>query len=345
MNIQDADQGRNYLLIMQVGAVGSLFLLVFGINALWQGNHEVGTVLLAVAVLTLGSMSLMHISRNHDYGTNGLSLAVVLVHTYLIASGGIDNTGPLWCYPLIMIIMLLLGFRKGVIAVLVLFLIAVLLFFYPDIPFVSAEYPSSFKIRFIASFSALAILSFIYEYMRWQSTETYVAMSRELDKASRTDVLTGLSNRRDMQDRLEEEYGRFTRHGHCFSIIMADLDHFKRINDRYGHAVGDDLLIMMSHLFSSGVRRQDVVSRWGGEEFLILLPETRLEQAVLVAEKLRSAAELVDLSDIGVAAPVTASFGVQCNCADKTLVELIAGADSMLYEAKRLGRNKVIATI
>ena len=104
-------------------------------------------------------------------------MAVVLVYAFLISSGGVDNTGPLWCYPLTMVIMLLQGFRKGVIAVLVLLVIALVLLFYPGIPFVSAEYSISFKIRFVGSFSALAVLSFIYEYMRWRSTETYVAMS------------------------------------------------------------------------------------------------------------------------------------------------------------------------
>jgi len=126
---------------------------------------------------------------------------------------------------------------------------------------------------------------------------------------------------------------------------MADLDHFKLINDRYGHTVGDDLLVMMSHLFSSGVRRQDVVSRWGGEEFLILLPETRLDQAMLVAEKLRYAAETVDLSDLGVDDPISSSFGVQSISANENLYELIAEADRMLYEAKRRGRNQVVGTI
>jgi len=330
---------------MQVGTVGLIFLLVFGVNALWQAEYTIGSVLLGIAFLTLASMAIMHVSHNHNIGANGISLAVVLVYTYLIASGGIDNTGPLWCYPLTMVIMLLQGFRKGVIAVLVLLVIAVLLFFYPYLHFVSADYSLSFKIRFIASFSALAVLSFIYEYMRWRSTETYVAMSQELDKASRTDVLTGLANRRDMQDRLDAEYARFTRHDHCFSVIMADLDHFKLINDRYGHTVGDDLLVMMSHLFSSGVRRQDVVSRWGGEEFLILLPETRLDQAMLVAEKLRYAAETVDLSDLGVDDPISSSFGVQSISANENLYELIAEADRMLYEAKRRGRNQVVGTI
>ncbi|MCG8427161.1 MAG: GGDEF domain-containing protein [Chromatiales bacterium] len=345
MDVHETDRNRNYSLIMRVGMVGAAFLSVFGINALFNAAYLVASVLLAITVLTIASMMAMRVTGNHIYGANGISAAVVITYTFLLASGGIDNTGPLWCYPLTVSVMLLQGFKRGVAIVLGLLAITLLVMYYPDLPFVITEYPPNFRIRFIGSFSALTITSFIYEYLRWKSNEDYIAISQDLDRASRTDALTGVANRRDMQERLETEYATFKRHGHAFSIIMADLDHFKHINDRYGHALGDQLLISVSQLFSKGVRRQDLVARWGGEEFLILLPQTKFDQAMVVAEKLRTTVFDMDLSESKVDQPISASFGVQCICRVDNLPDLIVEADRMLYEAKRRGRNKVVGII
>lgn len=283
----------------------------------------------------------MRYTRNYGYGSYGISTIVAIIFAYLIASGGVENTGPLWCYSFFLIIMLLQGFKKGVMAFLGLLVVAIVLMFYPNLSFVSAEYSQTFKIRFIASLIALGIMASIYEYLRWKSQNDYVVISHELELASRTDALTGLANRRAMQASLEAEQSLFFRHGHPFSIIMMDLDHFKRINDRYGHGKGDELLILIARLLLKEVRQQDLVSRWGGEEFLMLLPQTNYAQSLVVAEKLRKAIEAVDLEVIGIADSVTASFGVECISATQNISALIAEADRNLYAAKRLGRNQV----
>lgn len=336
------DRTRKCLLIMSIGLVGSAFLLIFGISAVLNENWLNAAVIYSTTAVTLMSLLIMRITHNPAHGANGISIAVILVFTFLIMLGGVNGTGPLWCYPLTLIIMLLQGFKKGTAAAVLLLLITNFLMWVPDIPFMVATYSMTYKIRFIASFAALVIMSSMYEYLRWKSQKQYFAISEYLQKASRTDALTGLANRREMQERLEHEYSIFDRHNLPFSIVMVDLDYFKQINDRYGHASGDEVLVEIAALFTRGVRQQDLVARWGGEEFLILLPQTRLDEAILVAEKLRQAVDNIDFSSIGVEVGITASFGVQCVVNTGNLTDMLVAVDRMLYKAKKGGRNRVI---
>lgn len=345
MNLKDTDYWRKYQSMMLVGASSSVFLVAFAINALINSRSTLGAFLFGITVLVLASMYAMHQTNNYKFGVKGFAAAVFITYIYLMASGGVYNTGPFWCYPLILIVVLILGFHKGVLALLALFAISATILFFPELPFVSANYPETFTIRFLASILALGVIASIYEYSRWVSQERYIAISETLDKNSRTDTLTGLANRRDIQERLEAESGIYNRHGNPFSIIMVDLDNFKLINDHYGHATGDKLLIAISDLFVSEVRRQDVVSRWGGEEFLILLPQTSHTQAMEVAEKLRLAVENNNFPSTEIKNGMTISLGVQSIKNTDNVSELIKDSDRMLYEAKRNGKNQVVGFI
>lgn len=170
-------------------------------------------------------------------------------------------------------------------------------------------------------------------YKRLQDNETKI---REL---MLTDPLTGLANRRALDQRLVEEMGRVRRFGHSVCIIMTDLDHFKKINDTFGHAVGDATLQMFSHILQDSVRSVDFVARYGGEEFVVLLPETLMEGAALLAERIRaSAAErVIPTTD----KKLSASFGVTRVRGNETIYDALGRADKALYKAKESGRNRV----
>jgi len=165
----------------------------------------------------------------------------------------------------------------------------------------------------------------------------------QLEETARTDFLTKLINRRAMHRFLENEMARVDRNSSIFSLVLVDLDHFKNINDQFGHDIGDDVLIAISRLFESAVREQDVVSRWGGEEFLILLPNTKQIEAFEQAKRL---CKLVDSDALQIERyrrRVTASFGV-CEFSPGTNLEfLFKQVDVALYQAKVHGRNQVRA--
>ncbi len=165
---------------------------------------------------------------------------------------------------------------------------------------------------------------------------------QRMETLAMTDQLTGLFNRRYFTQVIEKEFGRTLRHKHSLSCLMIDIDHFKMINDEYGHHAGDEVLKELSQLMTSSVRRTDTLARWGGEEFIILLPETAKEGALQVASKILSSVSVRQFSQassrITVSIGVAVVPGTQIDAAEK----LISEADRALYRAKTEGRNRIV---
>jgi diguanylate cyclase (GGDEF)-like protein len=159
-----------------------------------------------------------------------------------------------------------------------------------------------------------------------------------LKNQASTDPLTGLCNRLRFNEACAAEIARSRRYHAPLALIMYDIDHFKRVNDTYGHRVGDHLLVELSKEVSSRVRISDILARWGGEEFMILAPHTTIEGARQLAEEVRSMIEQRDLAGQG---RLTCSFGVTGLRASDTLDSLANRADAALYRAKEAGRNRV----
>ncbi len=174
--------------------------------------------------------------------------------------------------------------------------------------------------------------------LKEQAVEIESHISRSL-----TDALTGLPNRRDFNVRLEERMSTWQRRREVFSLLMLDVDHFKNLNDTYGHLAGDKVLTALGAALRGAVRREDAVARYGGEEFAVLLPNTSLEQAMLVAHKVREAVARIAVEHDGHQIGITVSGGLAAIRADERAETLIHRADEALYAAKRAGRNRAFA--
>lgn len=168
--------------------------------------------------------------------------------------------------------------------------------------------------------------------------------AEQLEHELLVDPLTGIYNRRAYDFRIEEELKRFHRYGNIFALVILDVDHFKHINDQYGHHVGDLCLKELINRIKPLLREADFFARFGGEEFIVLLPETRIDGAGGVAEKLRGLIEKTDFLHKGEPVKVTISLGVtevrQEDAAHEVLFERV---DRALYQAKETGRNRVVA--
>ncbi|MEP7358382.1 MAG: sensor domain-containing diguanylate cyclase, partial [Anaerolineales bacterium] len=165
---------------------------------------------------------------------------------------------------------------------------------------------------------------------------------REVQQLSRLDSLTGVYNRRHLFELCQREFDRARRYGRSLAVVMIDLDLFKWVNDTYGHAVGDQVLAAVAARCQTHLRAIDLLGRYGGEEFTLLLPETDAGLAYVAAERLRAEVSLGPIETARAAISITVSLGVAAlddSCA--SLAELFQRADEALYEAKRAGRNRV----
>lgn len=160
----------------------------------------------------------------------------------------------------------------------------------------------------------------------------------EISRIAAEDSLTGLYNRRKINELIQHEIERSERYQKGFSVIIMDIDYFKRVNDRHGHLAGDELLKMLSQILLKTIRHTDEVGRWGGEEFVVLCPETNDEGASSLADKIRQKIEHSTFNDYG---KQTASFGIACYQEGDTIDNIISHADEALYMAKNAGRNRV----
>ncbi len=201
---------------------------------------------------------------------------------------------------------------------------------------VSVNYEKEMDYTYL--YKILAVLGLIVTVILYRQYHLH-KYNAKLEILSITDKLTGIYNRLKLDDILEYEKKQFDRFGRPLSIIMLDLDFFKKVNDNYGHKAGDETLKTISKVILEQKRDSDIFGRWGGEEFLLVCPETNIEGARALAEKLRKAIEMYTFPIIG---SITASFGVAEFEKYDSIVKVFDKADKALYEAKESGRNKVV---
>lgn len=248
-----------------------------------------------------------------------------------------------WSFVLPIACLPLLGDKKGMIASMLFFCMGLILMVAPEQIMHSKPYSSHVVIRYCIIYIVITLGSYYYESSQ-QMLIKYIQQEKDkYEHASKHDALTGLSNRTDIMEKMEDEQERCLRKGRPFTLIMCDIDHFKRINDNFGHDSGDYVLKMLAILFKDQVRGIDCPSRWGGEEFLIMLVETDLDGGQKVAERIRKRIENTVFKYKDTEIPVTMTFGLSMyQGTNDNMEDCIKRADNALYEGKNQGRNRVI---
>lgn len=183
---------------------------------------------------------------------------------------------------------------------------------------------------------ALANLEQIHVEIEQQQAKL-LAVNATLIELSETDKLTGLKNRRFFQDKLEQQLNSYYESAKPFSLCILDIDHFKKVNDTFGHQVGDDVLAQLAQLLTQRARKEDTVARYGGEEFVMILPDTEIAAAKEVGEQIRKTVAF----DHWPAGQVTISIGMATVTLEDTGTTLLKNADDALYASKKNGRNQV----
>jgi diguanylate cyclase (GGDEF)-like protein len=336
---------RRHFLLTLFNAVAILALSAFSINAIKADRIPLAIALTLALLMGITSIVVLHISKTTRMSTAVSLTAATGLLLFLIVTGGVENTGMLWCYPIMAVVIVLAGVKHGMYLIGVIMSITAAIFLLPSVPSYFAVYTTEVKIRFFASNVALAIFVTLTEYARARNQSELLKLSAQLDELSYTDLLTGLPNRRFIQECMSAENSRRSRYKRPYTIIFGDVDNFKSINDNYGHEAGDQVLKAIAVKMRSILRSEDIAGRWGGEEFLIVVPESDEKKGLEAAERIRKAIANTPISYRNHDISVTMSFGVETVLTEGGIEEFIDNADRKLYAAKRNGKNQCVATL
>ncbi|MCP4722261.1 MAG: GGDEF domain-containing protein [Desulfobacteraceae bacterium] len=338
----DLDSSRKIHLLNMFCLIGVTFIFPISILTFRLQNYLLFTLDLLVMAFFASSFFYLRKTSRFDNASHIFIHSLFVLILYLVYSGGVEGTGPVWIFIFPVTAIFLYDLKRGLNYTLVFTGLVLVIFFLPDQSLGATVYPMEFKIRIFVSYMTIVIITAVYEYSRQETFLRMKELSRQLDIMAKHDALTGLLNRRGLYDRLKYEHARMKRNKNSFSILIGDIDFFKTINDRYGHTTGDRVLKRLARLFAEQIRSQDLVARWGGEEFLILLPDTNVKGAYTLGEKIRRAIENLTVEYSQKKVKFTMSFGVAEMAHDRPYEEGITLADRQLFKAKSQGRNRVL---
>ena len=343
--------------------IGIPLLTIFGLVAL--SNREWPLLMLVtISLLTICGTSYMALQRGHASPLTvwPATVSFTLLIIYLVAFSGQEHGRALWFFALLVLAGMMLPPRQGATwaGISIFLAAAIMLLGGPE--FGTSAYSTSFVIRFVITAILISVGIFWSEITlvryKEEAAEQKAATQSESDRLkaeiarrvalevdlraqASTDALTGLVNRRAFMERFAHELSRSQRHGPSPTLLMLDIDHFKEINDRFGHPAGDVVLAHLAQLLKSSVRSVDIVGRIGGEEFAVVLVETNAQMAAPVIDRLleRIREGSVTLADATVL-KFTASIGSTEILWADTIDTAIQRADEALYTAKKTGRDR-----
>jgi diguanylate cyclase (GGDEF)-like protein len=304
-----------------LGVLAVVFLVPFAINDVLKDRYLLsGSVLCVVIAFAVDGYAVGH-GRTPPIPYALLLLPIAAAITVSLATQGV--IGAFWCYPVVLFSYFVLARGVARTCSLALLLLAT--------AFVHHYLTVRITVRFSVSlFLTIVMVDVIQDIIS--------QLQRRLVEQAITDPLTGAFNRRHMETRLAEALETYRRRAAPASLLLTDVDHFKLINDTHGHKVGDTVLQGIVSTMRNRARQVDLLFRMGGEEFILLLPDTSENDAVVLAESVRAAIAESPLLDAG---PVTASIGVGGLRGEDTVESWIRATDAAMYAAKEQGRNRV----
>lgn len=301
----------------------------------------------AFALLSLLSLAITVISGSHAFASTVMAAAVIILFSSFLYDGGVDGFSPVWICLLPPMGMFFFGIRKGTAVSAAMLAVVIAVLWTPLARMIPHAYSKTFQVRFPIVYMSSFIIAFALEYYRHHTQKMLENSNRKLEAMSLVDQLTGVENRRAFDRKLDEAWNHALRTGGVLSLLMIDIDYFKRYNDHYGQLAGDTVLIRTAEAVSGSIsRKTDTVARWGGEEFAVLLPYADPRGAGNIALAVREAVEKLGIphkKTLLARKVLTISIGAATirPAREKSSLELVALADQVLYAAKSNGRDRI----
>jgi diguanylate cyclase (GGDEF)-like protein len=329
------------MLLASIAALAAFLHVIFLLFFIWVGAKTLAMV--NIASVSLHALAFLMIVKDHQLKGLFIILMEVIIHS-IVASYEIGWASGFFYYFIIVVQIIALSTLKDIktkIFFISITIVAYLIFDYVLRKINPSQVLPEETLEILYYFNAASIMitssfvSFCYYYLISQAEIALV-------EAANTDPLTKLSNRRCFMQSIDKEMARTDREHLDLSFIICDLDYFKAINDQHGHDAGDMVLKAVGNLLNNEIRHCDKLSRWGGEEFLIMLPDATRTEAVMTAERLRKKVENLHLSYSGENLSISMTLGVTSLTNLEKPEHAIARADTGLYKGKNSGRNCVV---
>ncbi len=310
-----------------MGAIGVIGISPYAVYRLLEGNYLVGIADVVIVVSTIGAV--FYAWRTGDTVKPGIAVSVIFSAAATLITIKLGINGLFWIYPLIIFNFFMVSPGKALLAMLLV--VGSLCAYALSVP--GTVFESHYQmVSFLVTCLMASIMSFIFAYRSYNQRD-------QLQLLAVLDPLTGARNRRAMNEELKNAAAVQRRHGDNYAVLVMDLDHFKQINDQHGHLAGDQVLMDFVQLIKRSARKEDRLFRFGGEEFLLLLPNTDLASLRIAAEHLqRQVAEHLK----GPGGPVSMSSGGAILHRGEHWEAMLQRADSCLYQAKDAGRNRAV---
>lgn len=332
-----SDNRERKLIVRFFSTIGFIATFAMACNALSNTDVILGTMLLVSAGFYAWAFSLY---RAVEKSATTILYNLYCLMLYLVITGGAEGTGPIWIFIVSPVTYSIRGLKKGTVDIIA-FLFAVIAGFIITDSFNIYDYqPEALPLRVVISFIIVALLSGFYERSREKYNEKIVALSIKNERLATIDHLTDLPNRRFMMKELAQLKHLRKKTKQPYVILLADVDNFKKINDNYGHDFGDEALTQLANILKKSLPKQAIASRWGGEEFLIALPNSDKEQGQSIAEKIHAELQKKPVRMNGNSVVLTISIGLAQSQLTTTIAQDIKLADERLYKAKEQGKNR-----
>lgn len=331
------DYNRRLYTFLAFSYFGCIALIIFSYKNYSSDYAPVFIITSVTASIFFVNLLYFHLYKNLDLSCKIASVGIIIFCLILVYQGGIENTALYWVFPLSLLLFGLLGYFYGCIANCVVFISLLIMLTHPEL--LLANYSASEVVRFLSSFFVLNIMGFINEYLHENSHSTMADINFYKNQQANTDALTNLPNRRFVDVVFFPSIKVNVNDRFPMVLIMADVDGFKVFNDTYGHHVGDIILKKLARTMEECIRTEDIVTRVGGEEFLLLFSNTGYEIGLKIAEKMRKEVSAIDLVHEHQILKVTMSFGVAISHNYSEIESKLKEADVKLYQAKNAGRN------
>ncbi|QSP96206.1 GGDEF domain-containing protein [Marinobacter salinisoli] len=328
-------------LINWLTAAAIPLLIFFALRPGFQSEWFTSPLLITIAVLLAFNSLLYWTLDSVKLLRRGFLALITALFIYLAVQGVENGAAILWLFAYPPVVFYIHDARTGIIACAG-GLIGVALLFSPigDALF-APPYDTSFRLMMIAALGFEMFTCFILDQSRRRARQELIRLASDFEYAAKHDTLTGLANRREAMTQLEQEFARYRRNARTFAILLMDIDLFKSVNDTHGHHIGDQLIVLVAQTLRDQCRKIDTLARWGGEEYLVVLPETETGEALNMAERIRKEIAAASIDAEGATVTATISIGVASIHPSEGIDGLLQRADQALYQAKSLGRNRV----